>query len=214
MSLHLVLTADTHLPDARRLPASGVSTRRLPDELWAAIDAADVVVHAGDWMAPGLLDDLEARARRLVACWGNNDGDDLRARLPETAVTELDGVRLAVTHETGAADRSGASVRRPLRARLRHAGRRPGLRAQPHPVGQRDPRRCAAPQPRLAHRAAPRAGVHLHDGGDRGGPADGGAAARAGVRSAPPGTPSWLLTVTYYGRVCRATPAAEFDHSG
>jgi putative phosphoesterase len=102
MSLHLVLTADTHLPDAKRRPASGVSRRRLPADLWAAIEDADVVVHAGDWMAPELLDEIEARARRLVACWGNNDGDDLRARLPETAVAELAGVRLAVTHETGA----------------------------------------------------------------------------------------------------------------
>ena len=94
--MRLLLTADTHLTP--RYPS-----RELPAELWARIDAADVVVHAGDWMDPGLLDALEHRAARLVACWGNNDGDALRARLPETAVTEVGGLRLAVTHETGAA---------------------------------------------------------------------------------------------------------------
>jgi len=93
----LLLTTDTHLTP--RYPNRG-----LPDELWARIDAADVVVHAGDWMDPDLLDAFEARATRLIACWGNNDGDALRARLPETAVTEVDGLRLAVTHETGAAE--------------------------------------------------------------------------------------------------------------
>lgn len=93
--MELLLTSDTHLRRG--------GSRVLPDVLWAAIDAADVVVHAGDWMDPGLLDELEARAARLVACWGNNDGTELRARLPETAVADVGGVRFAVTHETGAA---------------------------------------------------------------------------------------------------------------
>jgi uncharacterized protein len=71
--------------------------------VWAAVDAADVVVHAGDWVSVRLLDALEARARRLVGVFGNNDGAPLRARLPEVAHVELDGVRFAVVHETGAA---------------------------------------------------------------------------------------------------------------
>jgi uncharacterized protein len=88
--VRLVLTSDTH---ARELPAS----------LWAAVDAADVVVHAGDWVSESSLDALEARSARLIGVYGNNDGRALRARLPEVARVELDGVRLAVVHETGAA---------------------------------------------------------------------------------------------------------------
>ena len=88
--VRLVLTSDTH---ARELPAS----------LWAAVDAADVVVHAGDWVSESSLDALGARSARLVGVYGNNDGPALRARLPEVARVELDGVRLAVVHETGAA---------------------------------------------------------------------------------------------------------------
>ena len=64
---------------------------------------ADVVVHAGDWVSVELLDALQARAKRLVGVFGNNDGPQLRARLPEVARLELAGVRLAVVHETGAA---------------------------------------------------------------------------------------------------------------
>ena len=90
----LLLLADTHLP--RR-------ARDLPPEVWAAVDAADVVLHAGDWVDVALLDALEARARRVVGCWGNNDGADLRARLPEVARATLGGVRFAVVHETGQA---------------------------------------------------------------------------------------------------------------
>jgi len=86
--------ADTHVPQrARDLPAA----------LWAAVDAADVVVHAGDWVDVPLLDALESRAKRLIACYGNNDGPALRARLPEIARADLDGLRVAVIHETGPA---------------------------------------------------------------------------------------------------------------
>jgi putative phosphoesterase len=71
--------------------------------VWAAVDDADVVVHAGDWVSVELLDALQARAKRLVGVFGNNDGPALRARLPEVARAQLAGVRLAVVHETGAA---------------------------------------------------------------------------------------------------------------
>jgi uncharacterized protein len=92
--MHLLMLADTHLP--RR-------ARDLPAEVWAAVDAADVVLHAGDWVDVPLLDALTARAARLVGVWGNNDGPALRARLPEVARAELGGVRFAVVHETGQA---------------------------------------------------------------------------------------------------------------
>jgi uncharacterized protein len=80
-----------------------VRAKDLPAPVWEAVDAADVVIHAGDWVSVDLLDALEARARRLVGVFGNNDGPALRARLPEVARVELAGVRVAVVHETGAA---------------------------------------------------------------------------------------------------------------
>ena len=86
--------ADTHVP--RR-------ARDLPSALWAAVEDADLVIHAGDWVEAELLDRLELRCRSLLACWGNNDGPDLRGRLPEIARAEAGGVRIAVVHETGAA---------------------------------------------------------------------------------------------------------------
>lgn len=86
--------ADTHVPKR---------ARDLPAQLWDEVARADVVVHAGDWVSTELLDELQARAARLVACWGNNDGPALRARLPERADAQLDGLRLTVVHETGAA---------------------------------------------------------------------------------------------------------------
>ncbi len=93
MTTRLVLMADTHVP--RR-------ARDLPAELWEAVDEADLVLHAGDWVDEALLDRCLARAARLVGVHGNNDHGVLRTRLPETAYVEVEGVRLAVVHETGA----------------------------------------------------------------------------------------------------------------
>jgi putative phosphoesterase len=92
--VRLLLLADTHVP--RR-------ARDLPAQVWAQVEAADLVVHAGDWVDVALLDALEERSRELLACWGNNDGPALRARLPEVARATLEGVRVAVVHETGSA---------------------------------------------------------------------------------------------------------------
>ena len=90
--MRLVLISDTHIPGR---------ARDLPGPVWEAVEAADVVFHAGDWVSPDLLDGLEARSRRLIGCWGNNDGPVLRERLPERHDVTLDGVRFTVTHETG-----------------------------------------------------------------------------------------------------------------
>jgi putative phosphoesterase len=90
----LLLISDTHVPKR---------ARALPAQVLAAVEDADVVVHAGDWVDAATLDLLEQRSRRLVGVWGNNDGPELRRRLPEVARVELAGIRFAVVHETGPA---------------------------------------------------------------------------------------------------------------
>ena len=92
--LHLVVLADTHVTG---------DPGRVPEAVWRAVEQADVVIHAGDWVTPVLLDELEGRSRRLIGVYGNNDGPELRARLPEVARATLAGVELAVVHETGTA---------------------------------------------------------------------------------------------------------------
>lgn len=92
--MRVLIVSDTHVPKR---------ARALPPALWREAEAADVVVHAGDWVDVGLLDEMENRCRRLIGVYGNNDGPALRARLPEVAHADLAGLRLAVVHETGAA---------------------------------------------------------------------------------------------------------------
>ena len=92
--MKLLLISDTHVPKR---------ARSLPAQVLAAVEAADVVIHAGDWVDAATLDLLEGRAKRLIGVFGNNDGPELRRRLPEVATAELGGLRFAVVHETGPA---------------------------------------------------------------------------------------------------------------
>ena len=102
MATRLLVVADTHVPKR---------ARDLPAEVWRAVAKADLVVHAGDWVDVRLLDELEARSARLVACWGNNDHGELRERLPEVARVELGGLAWGVVHETGARTRREERMR-------------------------------------------------------------------------------------------------------
>ncbi len=99
--LALVL-ADTHLRPER--------SRTLPDQVWDAARSADVILHAGDVLTRDLLTEL-ARHAPVHAVLGNND-HTLRNDLPERITLDLDGVRVAMVHETGATKGRPARVRR------------------------------------------------------------------------------------------------------
>ena len=92
----MLLLADTHIP---------ARAKRLPGAVLDAIHAADIVVHAGDWVDVATLDVIESRAKLFYGVYGNNDGVDLRARLPEVARFDVNSPRFAVIHETGPARR-------------------------------------------------------------------------------------------------------------
>jgi putative phosphoesterase len=69
-----------------------------------------VILHAGDVVTPHLLDHLRTFAP-VHAVLGNND-HDLRDVLPERVEIDLDGVTIAMVHETGATKGRAARVRR------------------------------------------------------------------------------------------------------
>ncbi|GEP48478.1 metallophosphoesterase [Microbacterium saccharophilum] len=93
MTTRLLLISDTHIPGRARV---------LPAAVLRAADDADLIVHAGDWVTASVLDELAAHGD-VLGVFGNNDGPDLRARLPEVARRQIEGVRFGVAHETGPA---------------------------------------------------------------------------------------------------------------
>ena len=100
--MHAVVVSDTHLRDD--------GGRRLPDVVYEALAAADVVLHCGDVVERNLLDEL-ARYGTLYAVLGNNDVT-LRGALPERRVVELDGVRVGMVHDSGLTKGRAARMRR------------------------------------------------------------------------------------------------------
>jgi len=72
----------------------------LPGAVLREADAADLIVHAGDWVAASVLEELQQHGE-VLGVYGNNDGDDVRAVLPEVARRTIEGLRFAVIHETG-----------------------------------------------------------------------------------------------------------------
>ena len=96
MATNLLLLADTHIP---------ARAKRLPEAVLRAMDAADIVVHAGDWIDLDTYELLASRARVLHGVYGNNDGPQLRERLPEVAYFTVEELSFAVIHDTGQAKR-------------------------------------------------------------------------------------------------------------
>ena len=90
----IAIVADTHLPRG---------SRRIPDECWERMAAADLIMHAGDFTAPEVLADIEALGPPVAAVHGNIDPPELRERLPEARLVEASGARVALVHDAGPA---------------------------------------------------------------------------------------------------------------
>jgi putative phosphoesterase len=78
-----------------------------------ALRAADVIVHAGDFSAAAVLEELRSLGPPVHAVYGNADEPVLRATLPKDLVVEVEQVRIGVVHIPGpAAGREERLVRR------------------------------------------------------------------------------------------------------
>jgi putative phosphoesterase len=97
-ALKVVCLSDTHLVDPRELPS------RCLREL----EGAELILHAGDFVAANVLERLE-RIAAVAAVMGNMDEPSLEARLPLRRTVEAGGVLLGLVHDPGPA--SGRAAR-------------------------------------------------------------------------------------------------------
>jgi uncharacterized protein len=77
-------------------------TRCLPPECLRRLADADLILHAGDFVAVEVFEELSALAP-LVAVAGNMDEPALAALLPERRVVETGGARIGMVHVPGPA---------------------------------------------------------------------------------------------------------------
>jgi len=92
--VRVVVLADTHAP--RRW-------RACPPRVAGHLRTADLILHAGDVCTAAVLAEL-AQYAPVVAVRGNNDGPDVAAwGAAGTAELDLDGLGVAMVHDSGAA---------------------------------------------------------------------------------------------------------------
>jgi hypothetical protein len=92
--MRVVALADTHAP--RRW-------KSCPPPVAAQLRRADLILHAGDVCTAAVLDELSQYAP-VLAVAGNNDGPDVAAwGAGEVLQAELDGLPVAMIHDSGAA---------------------------------------------------------------------------------------------------------------
>jgi uncharacterized protein len=92
--VRVVVLSDTHAP--RRW-------RACPPRVAEYLRQADLILHAGDVCTAGVLTELSGYAP-VVAVLGNNDGRDVADwGAAPTAELDLDGLSVAMVHDSGAA---------------------------------------------------------------------------------------------------------------
>jgi len=88
------------------------TSRALPPACVEQLRAADLILHAGDFMELAVLEDLQALGPTVCAVRGNVDSAELQARLPLTRVVAAEGVKIAMVHDAGPSDRRLERLRR------------------------------------------------------------------------------------------------------
>jgi putative phosphoesterase len=131
----LVALSDTH----------GRESTRLEGRTAEAVDAADLVIHAGDFMTEPVLDAFEDRCD-LRGVYGNNADEAVRDRLPAERVVDWQDLRIAVTHGDGKTETALSMFARQSSADLLVFGHshepelRPGTVPMLNPGSHADPR--------------------------------------------------------------------------
>jgi len=104
------------LPPAVRLGVISDTHGMLRPQVFEIFKEVDHILHGGDVGRPDLLVELQALAP-VTAVYGNSDGLDIRARLPQVAEVELDGFQIVVTHGDQFGSPIPPSCTRPSRCR-------------------------------------------------------------------------------------------------
>jgi uncharacterized protein len=81
----------------------------LPEACVKLVRGADLVLHAGDFVSAGFLEELRAIGPPVEAVHGNMDELELKASLPKQRAVEVGELRIGMVHDAG--PRSGREAR-------------------------------------------------------------------------------------------------------
>ena len=90
--MQVLVVSDTHIPER---------AAKIPDQFWKAVMPDSVILHAGDFTDLAVLKELQKKAKQVYAVWGNMDGAEVRAALPEKQMVDLEDYRIGIYHGSG-----------------------------------------------------------------------------------------------------------------
>jgi putative phosphoesterase len=93
--VRLAIVSDTHMPRG---------ARALPDACVQRLREADLILHAGDFVAAEVFHALRALGPPVEAVHGNMDEEALRRLLPSARLVRGGGARIAMLHDAGPAE--------------------------------------------------------------------------------------------------------------
>jgi len=89
--MKIVVLSDTHIPYA---------AAQLPEKVCEVLEQADAIIHAGDYAAASVIDNLQSIAD-FYGVHGNMDSMAIRNRVPKEIIINLGGFAICVVHGWG-----------------------------------------------------------------------------------------------------------------
>lgn len=84
--------SDTHIPER---------AKEIPPSVLDGLKECDLIIHAGDLIDLGVLEELKKITKSVKAVWGNMDPGRVRSSLPEKEVFAIEGVKIGLVHGYG-----------------------------------------------------------------------------------------------------------------
>jgi len=100
--MKILVISDTHIPRV---------ANDLPEEVYAAIEKCDMILHAGDFVEIDILDKLKS-LRPTTAVYGNMDSSRLRNVLKEKEIISAGKFKIGLIHGYGAPSELMETVRK------------------------------------------------------------------------------------------------------
>lgn len=83
------LISDTHIP---------TRAKELPTKVFEAFHEVDHILHAGDYVQYGVIEDLQTLAP-VTGCYGNMDPTNVQVKLPKVAILKIANRIIKVVHD-------------------------------------------------------------------------------------------------------------------
>jgi len=93
-SIRIGVISDTHIPDRGE---------HVPRIVLDAFKQVDLIIHAGDLVSLGVIEELKSVCSKVVVVAGNMDQEAVRKKYPVKQVLEIFGHRIGLLHGAGPA---------------------------------------------------------------------------------------------------------------